>query len=159
MSVIRLDKIHIDALISAGMSNDYAHSASDLDVLTFQHKGIQYKLDTFGAHEVGSALQHANNRAANTRYTEHEPCEPYTLNRLNVEALPPVVILRLIAGYRYQAIEAPDWPDSLASSYLDCLERAAIKALPGYNEAPFALDPAGYGDLLLQAGAPRGRAS
>lgn len=154
MSAFRVDTFHIDALITAGCSAAYAHAYSDTGVITFLFRGIQYRMDTMGAQEIGTALIDLNNRSVNTRYNEDHAPEPYTVRHLNVEALTPVVILKLIAGFRYQACEFRGWDDTLGAHYLRVLEKAAINALSGYEEAPWCLDERAYLALLEDAGLP-----
>lgn len=151
MSAFRVDKTHIDALLTAGMSAEYTHNYGCSATLTFTHKGIEFRVDTFGAQEIGAALMDLNNRAVNQRYREDEAPEPYAVRRLNIDVLPPVVILNLIAGYRYQACEATGWEDTLAATYLEVLEQAAIRALPGWSEAPWHLTEETYTELLADA--------
>ncbi len=157
MSAFRVDKHHIDALVCAGMSNDYAHAYSNSGVLTFDYRGITHKLDSMGGQEIGAALVDLNNRSVNTLYREDIAPEPYEVKGLNVEVLTPVVILSLIAGFRYQACEFVGWDDTLGAQYLRVLEKAAIHALSGYDNAPWTLDENGYRELLDDAGmgAPR----
>jgi hypothetical protein len=54
----------------------------------------------------------------------------------NEKEYTPVEILKLCAGYSYQACETPDWEQSIAFSLIHRIERAAISELPGYDDAP-----------------------
>jgi hypothetical protein len=49
----------------------------------------------------------------------------------------PVEILKLCAGFSYQACETPDWEQSIAYSLIRRIEKAAIDKLPGYDDAPW----------------------
>lgn len=51
--------------------------------------------------------------------------------------LPPVAILKALAGYRAQCTADPHWVGSFAEGFCQALESAMIRALPGYAEAPW----------------------
>lgn len=54
-------------------------------------------------------------------------------------ALSPVVILKLCACLSYQSCESEDWETTKAHALLAEIKDAAIRLLPGYEEAPWGL--------------------
>jgi hypothetical protein len=50
-------------------------------------------------------------------------------------ALSPVEVLKACDGLDYQSCEHPGWKTSEAKRFLDAIRDAAIKTLPGYEEA------------------------
>lgn len=51
--------------------------------------------------------------------------------------LEPVAILKMADGLEYQSCETEDWPQTVAYGLLQAIRRAAIRALPGYEKAPW----------------------
>lgn len=138
MSAYRVENTHIDALLTAATSADIMHD-HHTPFLTFQHRDIKYKATGLGLNELGRALIDLNNRAVNTRYNENEAPTPYTFTRLNTEIITPVMVLKLINGLRYQCAEFTGWNDTLGAAFLTALEAVTIRALPGYDDAPWTL--------------------
>lgn len=56
------------------------------------------------------------------------------------EVSDPVAILKMCAGFEYQACEHPGWHDSNAYRLLNLIRMAAIRELPGYEDAPWCYD-------------------
>lgn len=54
----------------------------------------------------------------------------------------PVQILKLLLSFEYQSCEAPDWPHSKAFQQFSWLMGAAIRNLPGYEDADWSYDKA-----------------
>jgi hypothetical protein len=48
--------------------------------------------------------------------------------------------LSMLAGFEYQACELPGWEGSEAGRFLDALQDALIRALPGYADGPWTVD-------------------
>lgn len=59
---------------------------------------------------------------------------------LNTGELSPVVILKQCANLDYQSCETNDWETTNAFKLLQRIKYAAIRNLPGYDEAPWGLD-------------------
>jgi len=86
---------------------------------------------------AGGILLNANYRSVNCRYdtaesgkfTFIEPARTYE----------PVEILKACDCYNYQACETEDYYQSEASAIIDAIRKAAICALPGYEEAPWEI--------------------
>ena len=134
MSAFRVHKLHIDVLVNAGMD-------PRIDVLSFWHDEVYFRMDGDTPQRVGTALIELNNNSVNTLYHENCPPEPYTVETVHPDIITPINVLCLIAGLRYQSCEHPKWQTTFAASYLNALERAAIRALPGYTDAPWSLTP------------------
>lgn len=59
---------------------------------------------------------------------------------LRPAAITPVVILKLCACLDYQSCESDDWQTTKAHALLQQIKDAAIRLLPGYEEAPWGID-------------------
>lgn len=55
------------------------------------------------------------------------------------KAISPVAILKLCACLNYQSCETEDWETTNAYKLLQHIKDEAIRALPGYEEAPWGL--------------------
>lgn len=55
--------------------------------------------------------------------------------------LQPVEILKMCDCLEYQSCETKDWPASVAHRLLNAIRRAAVRALPGYEDAPWDFWP------------------
>lgn len=86
---------------------------------------------------IGQMLLDTNVASVNARYSQDELLAyTYEPPRYRWE---PVELLKAIAGYEYQACEAPAWESSLAREFCDQLRKLCISALPGYEEGPWAI--------------------
>ena len=54
--------------------------------------------------------------------------------------LKSVQILKMCDCLEYQSNEADDWKESTACNLLNAIRRAAVRALPGYDDAPWDYD-------------------
>lgn len=92
--------------------------------------------------ELGRALWLANADSLHAQYGERHGAQPwdelaaYVHKPLPIE---PVSVIKQIHCYAYQACEVSDWATSWAKGASDALERIAIRALPGYEAAPWGL--------------------
>jgi hypothetical protein len=59
---------------------------------------------------------------------------------LRRRAFPAVVILKLCQNLNYQSCESDDWEKTNAYALLQDIKDAAIRLLPGYEEAPWGID-------------------
>lgn len=74
-------------------------------------------------------------------YDEQLEIEPIHLPRsYQAQIDDPVAILKMRDGYEYQACEHPGWFDSKAHNLIQQIRKAAIRALPGYDAAPWCYD-------------------
>lgn len=91
------------------------------------------------ADEVGRMLWAENQESVNHRYDDEEieeiyfyKCHPdYEIRH----AVNPIETLKALSCYEYQTCEHPEWENSEAFTFCEALRSAAIRALPGYEEA------------------------
>ncbi|WP_431728521.1 hypothetical protein [Verrucosispora sp. TAA-831] len=87
------------------------------------------------AGRVGAVLLAENMRSVNFRYREDEIEEPYEFVRLPGSPN-PLVVLKALDGYEYQACEHAEWGNSEAAAFCEALRHRAIGYLPGYSASP-----------------------
>jgi hypothetical protein len=157
MSAFVVSTVHIDAMLTAGLRFGppsgarlmtwfwpALDAASDRGGWTSaqllrQARERRRELTTQTAGRVGAMLLAENRRSVDHRYDEQEWEEPYLFTPLS--GVPdPVIVLKAIACYRYQACEHPGWPSSEAAAFCDALQTRAIGCLPGYAAAPWEID-------------------
>lgn len=51
--------------------------------------------------------------------------------------LPAVALLKMLDCLEYQSCESDDWENTVAYRLLNAIRRAAIRAIPGYEDAPW----------------------
>jgi hypothetical protein len=66
--------------------------------------------------------------------------EDFRAYRHTVAVRPAVQVIKAIHCFAYQARNVSDWESCWAKRVCDALERAAVNALPGYDEAPWGID-------------------
>lgn len=162
MSAFIVGKAHIDALVVAGLKLGrrhgepmtwFAQPLTQEDERDAYQRGEPWgprsiqlanerrrELTGETAERVGQMLWAENQHSVNHRYDEEEWEEVYTFDhRMAAWSVPidPIKVIGAIACYRYQTCEHPEWERSEASQYVDALERACIRALPGYDDAPW----------------------
>jgi hypothetical protein len=129
MSAFVVSDRHISYLVNAAIQYNRRGRA----LVTWGEERVETGL----RQEVGQALLDENTKSVNHRYNETGDATTYQhTNTSNIDALH---VLSLINGYRYQACEHPRWAGSPAWCFCNQLERAAIRALPGYEEAPWSI--------------------
>lgn len=86
-------------------------------------------------------LWRANAGSVAYRYSEPETeaqCPDVSTVALMRTPMPePVTVLKGLDSWRYQSSEPPSFADSLAEAIAASLRDAMIRALPGYDEAPW----------------------
>lgn len=97
--------------------------------------GEQQLVGRTDAAVMGSILQAENVRSVNYRYNEQDT-PTYSFRRVDYSHFTAVEVLAAIACVRYQSCECPDYSASAGAAVLNAIERAAIRALPGYEDAP-----------------------
>lgn len=160
MSAFMVSQDHLDAIISlalwgpsAGQGTGSHHwhrprwfavpPTAAMDLHTIQQ--ISRTIDQHNPDQVGQMLCDANMRSLRARYDDADAsgmipdwASAYHYRASLFAVRPsPVEGLKLIACYRYQASECPDWRDAEAASFCDSLEHALIACLPGYDRAPW----------------------
>lgn len=151
MSCFEVGSTHIDALLTAGLNvgrygplrwyvpsddteGDYEQGEpwGPEAIKHYQQRRRELTEETAGM--VGAMLVAENRRSVDYRYDEAEEEEPYVFNALQGRP-DPVVVLKAIACYEYQACETPDWEESEAYAFCQALRHRMIGALPGYDDA------------------------
>lgn len=81
----------------------------------------------------GPCLLDAEIEEAAALYAAH-----FVVNPAYVRSLKPIQIIKISQGVDYQSCETDDWRDTLAWRQLDWINSAAIRALPGYDQADWS---------------------
>lgn len=118
------------------------------------HEAALRGLENFNPHELATlyadTLFQENIRSVRTRYPNDKrddlpgPCilplhmivQTSHFNDCRW-VLDQVAILGMCAGLEYQSCETEDWEQTVAHRLLRAIEKAAIRALPGYDKAPW----------------------
>lgn len=157
MSAFEVSTVHINVLISAALAgNIYGETlrwyAGELphtapgemlpDASPADYDRCRREVTSENAEQWGAVL-HAENRASvNHRYDEDEIEAPYAFT-CYIGQPDPVAILSAIACYEYQSCEHPGWKRSDARAFCEALRAKMVRALPGYDTAPWEVtDPA-----------------
>lgn len=174
MSAFMVDKVHIDALVTAGVAWGAPHihdgpirwtwpELSEEDEHDAYERGEpwgpraielyrqrMHELTRDQAGRVGAMLWAENRRSIDHRYNEEELEDPYEFT-----ALPghpdPVVVLAAIGCYEYQSCEHPDWHRSEAYAFIQSLRARAIRKVIGDNPTWEITDP----QVFMKAAAAR----
>lgn len=90
---------------------------------------------------VGQILVNANALSVNMniRYSESEPADTFNFTPVFFGAFNPVQALKACDCFDYQASEVDDYRATAASVIVDCIRGAAIKQLPGYDDAEWGI--------------------
>jgi hypothetical protein len=81
-----------------------------------------------------------NVRSVNFRYKE-EGEAGQIVYQLDAPELTAVQVIKLAQCLEYQSCETPDWEGTMAKKFLDAITSLAITKLPGYEEAPWTIEP------------------
>lgn len=106
------------------------------------------------AQEVAKGLARENIRSVKHRYPDGDlpgPClKPVDIEEaaaiyaayfvVNPPRLQSIDVLKLCQSWDYQSSETDDWKDSLAWQQVDLIRSAAIRQLPGYDDADWSFD-------------------
>ena len=140
MSAFVVDKRHINAMIEAGLINQYGEG------LNYHHNGEWYKLTLENASETGQMLLDENIASVSYRYDDSHLTDlpgrvdaeyviPFSYKR--IFAPTGVETIKNIQCYEYQACEHPEWKISKAKAFCAALMHAQYDRLPGYEAAPW----------------------
>ncbi len=88
---------------------------------------------------IGQVLVDENQRAVNARYGEDLLPEQYQPVSTTLTSCNPMEILKAVHCLQYQCNETVEWPQSEAYAILKAIESYAVRALPGYDEAPWTI--------------------
>jgi hypothetical protein len=126
MSAYVVDKTHIDALLTAGLTNPPA---------AYYHGDQRHEITHQTAGTIGAMLWAENVRSVNYRYQEDEWEQVYELTELD-GTIKPLIVLKAISCYEHQSCEHPEWEQSEAHAFCRALQDRMIGQLPGYDDAP-----------------------
>lgn len=153
MSAWLVDKVHIDLLVSAGLTLPCRSIKDNRLRWTVPARDGQpeqdWTLTRKNADEVGGKLWTDN--LANIDYlypeaTDEDRPGPVTFESTHVltyqyedvpGTLDPVVVLNALSCFRYQSMDRPQWAGSFSAAFYEALLYACIRALPGYSDAPW----------------------
>jgi hypothetical protein len=103
---------------------------------------------------VADMLLSANVASLRTKYPEAWKAErAITYEPADLCDLAPVLVLKTAQYFNYQACETADYYDTDAAALVRAILEKAIRALPGYDAAPWGLD----GDEPAEVQPPRAR--
>lgn len=85
--------------------------------------------------ELFRVLMQANLLAVSERYGD--PVEK-AVAKVDLVSVPAISVVKLCHCLEYQSSDWSGWEASDAKRYLDWIERAAVNAIPGYEEANWA---------------------
>ena len=133
MSCFHVHPHHINTLVSFG-------HLRDVSAWIPTGHGRGESLNCFDPELVADILHHANAAAVAERYGDPIPYElpPFELVRELPEA---VAIIKACACFDYQSSDWSGYDGSAAERMIDELRRAAIRLLPGYDDAAWELRP------------------
>lgn len=95
---------------------------------------------TLYADELGRGLWLANAASVDYRYrdaTSGAEAAELRAYRHQVKRRDAVAVIKACHCFAYQACETPDWDKSWAKAAVDQIEAVAVRALPGYDAAPW----------------------
>lgn len=132
MSAYIVSHDHIRYLVDAAMSRRITQHGN-----VYWNGSPFYETDYQLAAEIGQALWDENVASVNCRYpSNHEDRRDYGQHRsIAGMEFDPVQIIKACHCYEYQSCEHGGWNGSKAERFIKSLEKAAIRALDGYNDA------------------------
>lgn len=100
---------------------------------------------------VANILREENIRSVQHRYPDVDIDElpgDYALGLIQITAkglantrdYPPMIIIKACHCVNYQSCETDDWKDTPACALLQKIEAAAVRRLPGYDDAPWGME-------------------
>lgn len=142
MSAFVVNDDHIRALVAAGLQfKSYPDDKMRFWAGEYPGEDKVTLLTRDSADQIANMLLAENYRSVNHRYEEDDA--PPTLTTVwtayLARPLDPVVILKAIDCYEYQACEHDEWNSSLAYAFCEALRRRIIGCLPGYEAAPWGV--------------------
>lgn len=130
MSAFLVSNTHINALVRWASLKD----------VTVYHGNPSHRWQVAGSEqEIAEALLSENVKSVQHRYDDEVSAQSIVYNSA-VRLLTPVEVLKSVQCLKYQSNEHPEWKASLSYAVCHGIEQAAIKALPGYGEAPWGIE-------------------
>ena len=129
MSAFVVSEGHINTLVSFGAGGQNPAS------VYWERRHISFRGNE---QMLADVLMNANVEAVNTRYSDDEQLTGCKFSRVcTVPA--PVGILKACDCYDYQTCELADYEATLAAKIIEAVRAKAIRALPGYDAAKWAI--------------------
>lgn len=97
------------------------------------------RLDVGNANEVGQMLWDENYASVNYRYKSGDAPERFK-HMVVKHRLTFAEAFKAINCYEYQSCEHPGWENSNAKAFCDALTARLIRAMPGYDDAPWGIN-------------------
>lgn len=142
MSAYIVNQAHVIALAAFAATRDGSSWNVDPAYLrTIEHgrsEVMRNARDCELATMYATILMAENIRSVNHRYNENTPAEIVQVGpRDMIRHVDPLWILKMCDGLEYQSCETEDWPRTIAYELLNHIRSAAIRRLPGYDQAPW----------------------
>lgn len=102
-------------------------------------RNLPTRVSVMSAQELGQQLLDANVRSVNYRYNDKSVAEKY-VHKVNLTLISPLQVLKALDGLEYQCCEPNDYDGSECDQIINALRRAAIRCLPGYEQAEWTID-------------------
>jgi hypothetical protein len=134
MSAYVVSDKHINYLVNAAI-----HYNTHCTYITWGESRAEFG----NADEIARALLGENIKSVAYRYSEQPDLasvEAFRHRWDGLKAPDAVQVLKAIHCYEYQSCEHPRWAGSPAWSFVRQLERAAMRRVPGYEEAEWSID-------------------
>jgi hypothetical protein len=128
MSAYVVSKATIDAIVTAVSRHADLWPSACLDVPPDER-----------ANYLGQTLWDENRRSVDHRYRLTPVLVPYQVPPRLAVSPTPVELLKLLRCLEYQSCECPDYRSTRAWEMNADICRAAVRHLPGYDDAPWGL--------------------
>lgn len=153
MGAFIVDPKHVIALAVFATGNRYGSMRVPAHIMKFSGgKDMTGERREAVATYYADILFQENIRSVKARYPNEDidtlpgpiPCPEHVevthkdFSDLNIRNLKPVDILAMCNCLEYQSCETEDWRDSMAFDLLYRIQKAAIRALPGYDDAVYS---------------------
>lgn len=142
MSAFMVSRAHIDALVDVALWGP--KEAKQWDPCGYYHKHQWTRFSLTDPDTLGQMLARENARSIRWSYEDADATgrippwadEGYRHNGMGKR--PDVVeALKLVHCFEYQSCETKDWEETGAYAFCASLKGDLIRALPGYDEAPW----------------------
>ena len=140
MSAFLVSREHIHVLVHAALHGSWnLKRGSEFSIYT--SGGTRYVFTFEDENCLGQILETENLRSVNFRYQTADAIEvPYEYKTPRGQHT-PIQLIKAIHCYEYQACECNDWKDTVAYAFCHTLEQKLIQQLPGYDAAPWGIEP------------------
>jgi hypothetical protein len=124
-------------VVSDDTINFIVSRASELDT-HYVYAGQNYPIRGCEQH-VAAILYTANVESVNERYAQADVSIGFRFRRYT-KPQTIAALLKCIQCFEYQACETNGFEHTIAAKIIDGIRRAAIRAVPGYEAAPWGLN-------------------